>query len=430
MITNFPEAALKVPNILVPNSDVDIETWATIACDQYTSEPEYWEQVQTCVRDAPSTFNMIFPEVYLESVDSDKAVKKINSHMNEYVGSHLMRELSPGFVLVERQLPRGVKRRGLIVALDLEQYSYDKNEKKLIRTTEGTVLNRLPPRIEVRKQALIELPHIMVLIDDPQFTVIDPLFDSISEVVYDGRLMLGGGHVRGYHVCNPKHIEQVASNLVQLRRGTPPMLYAMGDGNHSFATAKAVWEQIKQKTSSAIDVMNHPARYALVELINIHDSGLVFEPIHRVVFGINTDEVLADAEEYFSDQDFSWSFSSESVRGECDHLIEFLGDGKHGWMRIAKVDKKLVVESLQGFIDSLTAKHKSARVDYIHGSDSLEKLATRQATTGFYLPALRKDGFFQVINEVGPLPRKTFSMGEAEEKRYYVEGRRIMPLSV
>jgi hypothetical protein len=430
MRTEFPEAALHVPTILLPREDIPLETWAVIACDQYTSEPEYWQEVQQRIGNDPSTLQLIFPEVYLETANRAQVVDSINEHMRAYAEGGALRELPPGFVLVERTLQRGVKRRGLMVALDLEHYDYRDGAQELVRTTEGTVLGRLPPRIEVRQRARIEVPHIMVLIDDPQRTVIEPLFAQQRPPVYDGELMLGGGHVRGFHVGEPESIEQVAQSLAALRRGEPPFLYAMGDGNHSFATAKAVWEQTKAEAANPEDVMQHPARYALVELVNIHDEGLEFEPIHRAVFGVDVEELMAAAASFFAAQDFSWAYCEEDDdwdESERGHTIGFCSGQRRGWLRIDDPDVQLVAGALQGFIDDFIEGYPLAKVDYIHGEASLEKLAAAPQCTGFFLPALDKRDFFETIAREGALPRKTFSLGEAEEKRYYVECRRIAP---
>lgn len=430
MRTEFPEAALHVPTILLPREDIPLETWAVIACDQYTSEPDYWEEVQRRVGGAPSTLHLVFPEVYLDSADRGGVVDAINERMDEYAEGGVLRALPPGFVLVERTMARAAVRRGLMVALDLEHYDYRDGAQELVRTTEGTVLDRLPPRIEVRQHARIEVPHIMVLIDDPQRTVIEPLFAQAQTPVYEGALMLGGGSVRGFHIGDEAQIEQVASSLAALRRGEPPFLYAMGDGNHSFATAKAVWEQIKAEASNAEDVMGHPARYALVELVNIHDDGLEFEPIHRAVFGVEHEELMAAAAAFFAAQNFSWSYGEDEddwEESEGGHTIAFCSGPRRGWLRIGDPDVQLAAGSLQSFIDDFVEGYPLAKVDYIHGEASLEKLAAAPQCTGFFLPALDKRDFFQTIALEGALPRKTFSLGEAEEKRYYVECRRIAP---
>lgn len=427
MKLNFPEIALHVPTILLPAKDVKLETWSVIACDQYTSEPEYWDRVYKDVGNAPSTLRLIFPEVYLESKDHNEVVKEINVHMEEYLNDGLLRTLPPGFVAVNRKLGSGKSRRGLIVALDLEHYDYREGARELIRTTEGTVLARLPPRIEVRAKARIEIPHIMVLINDPEYTVIDPLFGKCSEPLYEGELMGEGGSVKGYHIGDVSQIDSVVSSLFKLSENTPNMLYAMGDGNHSFATAKAVWENIKKKAEgNDIDVMQHPARYALVELVNLHDSGLDFEPIHRAVFGIDIEPLMDAAARYFSNQEFTWGYQTKDQQlGGQGHRIEFCSGGSKGWIRVGRTNSELVVATLQSFLDDLTKVNKSVTIDYIHGENSLENLSNKKKCIGFYLPKIEKKLFFEAIAKDGPLPRKTFSMGEAEDKRYYVEARAI-----
>ena len=430
MQTEFPEAALHVPTVLLPREDVPLKSWAVIACDQYTSEPEYWEEVEKHIGQASSTLSLIFPEVHLDTADRDAVVDSINKCMEEYAEGGVLRELPPGFVSVERTMKRGVVRRGLMVALDLEHYDYCDGSQELIRTTEGTVLGRLPPRIEVRQRARIEVPHIMVLIDDPKCTVIEPLFSEERPSLYDGELMLDGGHVRGFHIGDVASIERVAASLAALKRGEPSFLYAMGDGNHSFATAKAVWEQIKAEASSPDSVLDHPARYALVELVNIHDEGLEFEPIHRVVFGVDVEQLMAAAASFFAAQDFSWAFRGDDndvYEQASGHTIGFCSCQRRGWMRIGDPNVQLVAGALQEFIDDFIEGYPLAKVDYIHGEASLEKLAATPQCTGFYLPALDKCDFFQTLALEGVLPRKTFSLGEAEEKRYYVECRRIVP---
>ena len=429
MQTEFPEAALHVPTVLLPREDVPLKSWAVIACDQYTSEPEYWEEVEKHIGQASSTLSLIFPEVHLDTADRDAVVDSINKCMEEYAEGGVLRELPPGFVSVERTMKRGVVRRGLMVALDLEHYDYCDGSQELIRTTEGTVLGRLPPRIEVRQRARIEVPHIMVLIDDPKCTVIEPLFSEERPSLYDGELMLDGGHVRGFHIGDVASIERVAASLAALKRGEPSFLYAMGDGNHSFATAKAVWEQIKAEASSPDSVLDHPARYALVELVNIHDEGLEFEPIHRVVFGVDVEQLMAAAASFFAAQDFSWAFRGDDndvYEQASGHTIGFCSCQRRGWMRIGDPNVQLVAGALQEFIDDFIEGYPLAKVDYIHGEASLEKLAATPQCTGFYLPALDKCDFFQTLALEGVLPRKTFSLGEAEEKRYYVECRRIV----
>ncbi len=428
---DLSELGLHVPTILLPNKDVALEQWAVIACDQYTSEPEYWSEVQQYVGSAPSTLHLVFPEAYLEATNRKKRIADINVCMDEYLQDGILQEQSPGFVLVERQMQRGklpekgIKiRRGLMVGLDLEHYDYRDGAQKLVRTTEGTVLERLPPRIQVRAQAALEVPHIMVLIDDPQRTVIEPLFDKTREPLYDSELMLGGGRVKGFHIGDEAELEQIAASLAALSRGEPPMLYAMGDGNHSFATAKAVWEQIKEEADDPSVVMQHPARYGLVELVNIHDEGLEFEPIHRAIFGVPLEELMGALQRFFVGQVFSYGEGRDIPCGE-GHRIAFISGDRRGYVIIEKPEFQIEAASLQAFINDFIEQNPLAKIDYIHGAATLEKLAAEPLCTGFFLPALDKRDFFQTIVLDGALPRKTFSVGEAEDKRYYMECRRI-----
>jgi hypothetical protein len=425
---DLSELGLHVPTILLPGKDVALEQWAVIACDQYTSEPDYWNEVRAQVGAAASTLSLVFPEVYLESAEREKIIADINARMNEYLQDGVLQEQPPGFVLVERQLQRGKARKGLMVGLDLEHYDYRDGAQKLVRTTEGTVLERLPPRIQVRRQAALEVPHIMVLIDDPQRTVIEPLFNVERQPLYDSELMLGGGRVKGFHIGDEAELGQIAASLAALNRGEPPMLYAMGDGNHSFATAKAVWEQIKEEADDLSAVMQHPARYGLVELVNIHDEGLEFEPIHRAIFGVQTNELMEAMQRFFVGQGFIYNTGDgqeEQVACDSGHRISFISGGRRGYLAIEKPEFQLEVASLQAFINDFIEQNPLAKVDYIHGEATLEKLAAEPLCTGFFLPTTDKHNFFQAIMLDGALPRKTFSVGEAEDKRYYMECRRI-----
>ncbi len=307
---NLAKLAMQVPTILLPKPGSDLHRWAVIACDQYTSEPEYWQAVDRLVDNYPSTLRLIFPEVYLEDADGDARIADINASMDQYLADGVLAAQEQGFVLLDRQTSHAPSRKGLMVALDLEAYDYRPGTKTLIRATEGTIVDRLPPRIRVRKNAAVELPHIMVLIDDPERTVIEPLFAAQLEQVYDFELMQNSGHLRGWKVTQKKLIEQVGGALARLAdkerfqkryevADDQVMLYAMGDGNHSFATAKAIWEQLKADAADPAEVMDHPARYALVELVNVHDPGLEFEAIHRVLFAVDADDLLSRAGDYY-----------------------------------------------------------------------------------------------------------------------------------
>lgn len=444
----FDRIGLKVPRILLPAAGVEMSKWAVIACDQYTSEPEYWERVRAQVGDSPSTLDMVFPEVYLEQNDSDERIERINAAMRRALEDGTLEEQPPGFILVDRQTSEVPSRKGLMVALDLECYDYSADSSSLIRATEGTILDRLPPRIKVRRNAPIELPHIMVLIDDPDKTVIEPLFEKKGEVAYDFPLMLGGGHLTGWHVSDEQDVAGVARALERLaepsrfarRYGAPDrdvMLYAMGDGNHSFATAKAIWEDLKKEAPDTEAIMSHPARWALVELVNVHDPGLEFEAIHRVVFDADLETMAQAASAYYAAQGAAFRLLSCADRAEQDalvarqagagrHCVAFVSGGQRGVFVIEDSPLQLVVATLQGFLDAYLEKTPAAKIDYIHGDGAVESLGGKAGNVGFFLPSISKHELFKTIVLDGALPRKTFSMGEADEKRFYVECRKIL----
>ena len=398
----YPDIGLHVPTLLLPRSDIDLTKWAVIACDQHTSEADHWHQVADQVGDSPSTLSLVYPEAFLTADDRQQRIANINNAMRTYLEDGVLEEQPPGFMLVERDVGRGHKRRGLIVALDLTHYDYSDGAKKLIRTTEGTDPTRLPPRVEVRRDAAVEVSHIMVLIDDPNQTVIEPLFNKGFEETYSVGLMQGGGSVRGWHVTSG--IDEIAGNIADLAQGTPPMIYAMGDGNHSFATAQSVWDELKEGVPD-----DHPARYDTVELVNLHDPSLVFEPIHRFVEGVDPADLInkmkqAGFSEEPGGQRFSWR--THNASGEL-----FLHEPK----------THLEIASLHEFLDQ-----QDATVDYIHGADTIERLVkTQEDSIGFLLPDLNKFELFESIRRDGATPRKTFSLGEAYEKRYYLECRKL-----
>jgi hypothetical protein len=443
----FDKIALQVPTILLPKTGLDLSKWAVIACDQYTSQPEYWDKVEQLTAGEPSTLNLIFPEVYLDEADGDQRIHTINAAMDRYLDEGTLEPQPPGFILVDRATETAPSRKGLIVALDLEQYDYRPGADSLIRATEGTILDRLPPRIRVREKAHIELPHIMVLIDDPEKTVIEPLCERQLPVAYDFPLMLDGGHLKGWRVDDADAIQQVATALTTLAdpqrfakryqvEDQPVVLYAMGDGNHSFATAKAIWENLKEKSADREAIMDHPARYALVELVNIHDPGLEFEAIHRVLFDIDFDQLVKQAEVFYREAGASFSCEfcddldslpekSRRRKQQGRHLIPFIADERCGLFVIDNPPLHLVVATLQAFLDRFLAEHPKARIDYIHGEGTVTALGKRPANLGFYLPAISKHDLFKTIILDGALPRKTFSMGEADEKRFYMECRKI-----
>jgi hypothetical protein len=447
---------VKIPKVMLPNKQVDLKKWAVVACDQYTSQRDYWHSVEEYVSESPSTLHMIFPEVYLEDGDSEKRIANISNVMNKYMKEDTLIQLPPSFVYVERTLQTGI-RRGLMIALDLEQYDYREGSETLIRATEGTVLDRLPPRIEIRKDAVLEVPHIMVLIDDPEKTVIEPISNNVSEAdqLYDFELMMDGGRITGYQVANQAAINRISDALTQLAdletfqkkydvgEDKGVMLFAMGDGNHSFATAKACWDSLKAGLSEE-EKQNHPARFAMVELVNVHDESLVFEPIHRVLFQADPLHVLKAMKEYYaaSGQGFDYeSFSSEKLMKEryqalvksnnegssqIIHLIPYMFSGEWGILKITNPKNNLEAGTLQAFLDDYLDNNKEVSIDYIHGEDVTAELGIKEGNMGFLLPIMNKNDLFKTVILDGVLPRKTFSMGEAHEKRFYLECRKIV----
>ncbi len=440
----FEKIGVQVPKILLPKKGTDMQNWAVIACDQYTSDPDYWQRLERQTAGNISTLNLVFPEVYLDDADTKQRIKAINRAMEAYLADGSLEEQPPGFILVDRKTAEVESRKGLILALDLEHYDYTKGAQSLIRATEGTILDRLPPRIKVRQNAPIELPHIMVLIDDPEQTVIEPLSNENLETVYDFDLMENGGHLKGYRVDQPELITQITTALEQLADPAAyrskyavdgeVMLYAMGDGNHSFATAKAIWTQLKEEVNDPAEVMNHPARFALVELVNVHDSGLEFEAIHRVLFNVNCVHLQQQMEKFFAARNTTLDFVFCADLAEAELVAADKGDahtfpivlgGRFGVCTVENPEYNLTVATLQAFLDDYLQENRSARIDYIHGEKAVTDLGSQTGCVGFYLPAISKHELFKTIVLDGALPRKTFSLGEADEKRFYLECRKI-----
>lgn len=425
---------LMASDIMIPKKGTDLNKWAVVACDQYTSEKDYWEDVSKFVGDAPSTLRLIFPECYLEDGDAKARIENINKTMKSYLDSNLFDTYGRSFFLVKRTCS-GVSRWGLMVALDLERYSWEKNSTSLIRSTEGTILSRIPPRKAIRKDAPLEIPHIMVLISDEKKTVIEPLAQKTQDLnmVYDFELMKDGGHLQAWIVNSESDLEAVADAFEVLFSKLDkknPLLFAMGDGNHSFATAKSCWDDIKKDLTEE-ERENHPARFGLVELENIFDPGLVFEPIHRVLFNVPEDVFLQELNKNASKVDIeavgcrnciAKSIENQEVQsfGYCTKVG---GETKHYVVKLTDPSANIAAGTLQKVIDELTSKGYS--VDYIHGSDVTDKLGCEEGNIGLFLPAIEKSTFFETIIKDGALPRKTFSLGEANEKRFYMEARKI-----
>ncbi len=435
---NIPEIGIQIPKILLPRPGIDLTRWAVIACDQFTSEPGYWQAVKEIVGDAPSTFHMILPEVFLGTPEEEQRVQTTQAVMLKYLDEGIFTSYE-GLVLVER-IVGGKPRHGLMLALDLEKYDYNQGSQTLIRATEGTILDRLPPRIKIRQGACIELPHILVLIDDPGGTVIEPLVEGRQALqkLYDFDLMLGSGHLNGYLVDRPHLTQGVIDALKKLASPAVfrpkyglagdenPLLFAMGDGNHSLATAKAIWEKIKARAG-----MSHPARYALVEIENVHDSGLSFEPIHRVLFNVTEDYRQAMPRHFGDGVSFQAAGSHEEMveavdRQEASGQTIGIVSAKGSELAVfPRPGSNLPVGTLQPFLDQWLKAKCADKIDYVHGEEVVLRLGSQPGNLGFYLPAMPKSDLFKTVILDGALPRKTFSMGEAKEKRFYMECREI-----
>lgn len=413
-------------DILLPSAEeISKGLWSVIACDQFTSEPDYWHAAELLVGEAPSTLHLMLPEVWLG--EAATRLPSIHRAMREMLKNTLI--LHPdSMIAVERVQADGRIRRGLVGKIDLEQYDYNKNATSLIRATEGTVLERIPPRVAIRRNAELELPHVMLLIDDPEKTVIEPLFKKNNgrQTAYDCKLMLGGGHLHGSYLT-PNEQAHVASALEALmtseamakRYGKAstqhaPLLFAVGDGNHSLASAKAAYEEIKASIG-ATAAATHPARYALVEVVNLHDDALTFEPIYRVLFNVEPEDVINSLQAYISE-----------LHGTADEqkILCTYANGEKA-LTVTSPEKQLTVATLQDFIDLYLSSHPEATSDYIHDEASLRGLANRPSSIGFLFDGMGKSQLFKTVLCDGALPRKTFSMGHARDKRYYTECRRI-----
>lgn len=409
-------------DILIPKNE-NMEKWCVVACDQYTSEPSYWSEVESIVADNPSTLRLTLPEIYLEDDDVSERIKKINETMSNYLDEGIFKTLENSMIYVERTTLDGRVRKGIIGKIDLEDYDYNKGSETMVRATEKTVIERIPPRMKVRENALIELPHIMLLIDDEKKDIIDNLDKVVTkdEMVYDVDLMQKGGHITGYKLKD-ENVNDILSKLDALadknvfedKYGVSDkgvLLFAVGDGNHSLATAKATYNKLKESNAS-LDVLNK-ARYALVEVVNLHSDALEFEPIHRVLFDIDTDDFMRELNKYYD--------INKTKMGQKIHIItKDIDDDFY----IDNPKSNLAVGSIQLFIDEYLGNHKG-RVDYIHGDDVTRSLGKKENNIGILLPKMEKNDLFKTVILDGALPRKTFSMGHSYDKRYYLEARKI-----
>ena len=438
---DYDKFGLHIPQMMVPREGTDFYKWAVVACDQFTSEPEYWNEVEAIVGDAPSTLRLMLPEIYLDKPGEADRIREIRSSMEKYLTDGTLVTLPAGCMLVKRTA-EGRSRLGLVIATDLEAYDFSKGSKSLTRATEGTVIERIPPRLRIREGAPIEMPHIIILIDDPDKTVIEPLVKAPMRMIYDTDLMMEGGHITGCFI-EEKDLEGMKEALSDLydkaeaKYGDGNVIFqAMGDGNHSLATAKTNWENLK-KTLTPEEIENHPARYALCEIENIHDDGIVFEPIHRVLFareGMTGMDLVEETVDLLSEQNGIAYLIEEGAPDAAEALakipegsfrIPYLSGAHKGIIVVESPAFKLEVGALQSALDIIVKARGEADIDYIHGANVVSRLSASEANCGFLLPAMDKSLLFPAVWQDGALPRKTFSMGEANEKRYYIESRLI-----
>ena len=475
-------------NILLPNDGIDMEKWSVIACDQFTSQADYWDAVEKYVADAPSTLNVVFPEIYLGTIENqendcnssgagvnndketgrktkyasmtdDERIKYINTTMDTYLTDGTLKQaVADGYVLVERTTESGV-RLGIVGLIDLEDYDFDPKNKTLIRATEGTVISRIPPRVKIREHAAIELPHVMLLVDDPldgqngefcrnesqenavniaaiKHGIIEYVYairDTLRKL-YDTELMQGGGHIRGYAI-EGEAAKQLTEAFAAKQNSCGGFLFAVGDGNHSLATAKTCWENIKKSGKFTEEQLKtHPARYALVEICNLHSEALEFKPIHRLLTNVDVKDMLSFFEAEITKQGLESADGDEIVfeyveSGNDDSAKqangnEAVSENNYG-INITNRGDRLPVEILQGILDKYLETHDNVSIDYIHGDEALHRLVKEIKGCGIFLQSIDKSTLFPAINAGGVLPRKTFSIGEANEKRYYMECHKI-----
>ena len=413
----------KRANILLPKN-IDMTKWSVVACDQYTSEMDYWNEVEKIVGASPSTLRITLPEIFLEDSDVNERINKINDTMKEYLDEDLFYELKDSMIYLERTQADGRVREGLMGMVDLEDYSYEKGSQTLIRATEKTVIERIPPRLKVRENALLELPHIMILIDDEKKKIIEDLKNEVtdSDVVYDFDLMENGGHIKGYKLNNDSmtKVEEGLEALCDKEyfekkynvKDKGILLFAMGDGNHSLATAKANYENLK-KTMTPDEYLNHPSRYALVELVNLHSEALEFEPIHRVIFDTDVNKLIEELYKYYD--------INEEGNGQYFELVTKDIDKK---LYISNPKSNIAVGSIQIFLDEYLKDNKG-KLDYIHGDETTKNMGMEENNVAILFEAMPKEELFRTVILDGALPRKTFSMGHSYDKRYYLEARKI-----
>ena len=428
------QLGVRIPKILLPKN-LDTKTWATIACDQYTQDRDYWKQVYSIVGTKPSTVKITFPEVYLGDPGRKERIQNIKKEMRSYINQGIFAPPQEQCVYLERKTKYGRVRHGLVVSVDLDTYEWKPFSKALIRATEATIVERIPPRMEIRREAIIETPHIMLLVNDPNHILVEGLGNRVKKQkpLYQGDLMMNSGSIKGWSVSNEYDIEYFRVSLQKLAEANTEkdgstFLFAVGDGNHSLATAKATWEEYRKNHPG---IKNCSMKYALIEIVNIYDTGLTFEPIHRVLFDINPDGLM-DFIGSSLGGNIEYLNNFEDLKQRIDHSKSDFGfifekNGRTQFVFMKTGIKELPISQLQPAIDQfLVSCNKKGSIDFIHGADELLRLGSQKGITAIYLPPIDKDSFFATINGKGPLPRKSFSMGEADEKRFYLECRQIV----
>ena len=449
MQTFFESIWVKVPEIYLPKEWVDLTKWAVVACDQYTSQPDYWDGVTEFVWDAPSTLKLTFPEIYLNDSDKEERIANITKNMIEYENQWILENKWAGFIYLDRETSHVRSRKWLILALDLERYDFNKWSQTLIRATEWTIIDRLPPRVKIRENAVFEFPHIMVLIDDPEKKVIEPLAEKLDKFkkMYDFDLMMDGWHIAWYQITDEETINGIVKWLEELADKNVfknkywvgddlwVLLFAMWDGNHSFATAKAIWEA-KKITLTEEERANHPARFAIVEIENVHDNWINFEPIHRVLFNVDHEHLANEMVKYFrlngSEVEIKHYSSKEELKENLPestnnmHYCRWANEDWYAVIWIKNPKLNLEVWNIQAFLDEYLKENPQVTIDYVHGEDVTEEIWRKKWNQCFLFPIMDKSDFFKTVVIDWALPRKTFSMWEAEEKRFYLEWRKIV----
>ena len=441
------EFGIYVPEILLPKK-IDLKSWSVIACDQYTQNIDYWKKAEETAGSNPSTLNLILPEIYLNSPDKPERIEKINRTMKEYLDDGVFSNPINSFIYIERTSQFGRTRKGLLCLIDLETYEWKPMTTANIRATEATIVERIPPRMEIRRNACLELPHIMLLANDKSRSLVEACGEAVkssgARPLYEGELMCNGGSIKGWAVIEDELIKNAVNKIAEENKQADgsTVLFAGGDGNHSLATAKAIWAEKKRELQKAgaseEKLQNDRARFALVEIVNIYDEGLTFEPIHRVLFNADSEKLMTHLEEKLHGK--IREITGGSAKKELSDLVKnstasfgfiFQENGKQKYFILETEIKELGISHLQPALDDFikTENQKltnQIEIDYIHGTEDVIALGKKDDTLAMLLPPIAKESFFDTIGKTGPLPRKSFSMGEADEKRFYLECRKVV----